>query len=230
MSPSPRYPVPADRFRHEIEVTRSRFIATVQAVSSSEGAQEFIAAIKAEFPDANHNCWAYLVGPPGSTDQVGLSDDGEPHGAAGRPMLVALQYSGLGDTAVVVSRYFGGTKLGKGGMVKAYTAAVKTALELLPRGERVARVELLVSFDYALATPFERRLPEYEVEVLDTTYAERVAYRLHLPEEHTAGFCKMFKDLSAGQGLLEFVSQPESETVLTLLGNENQSSPGAEEN
>ncbi|MDH3998508.1 MAG: YigZ family protein, partial [Desulfuromonadales bacterium] len=82
---SSRYPVPKSRFCSEIEVQRSRFITTVQPVSSVAEAQQFIAAMKKEFPDANHNCWAYLVGPPGSSDQVGLSDDGEPHGAAGKP-------------------------------------------------------------------------------------------------------------------------------------------------
>lgn len=203
MTASPRYPIPAGRFRHEIEVERSRFIATVQPVTSTEEAQAFIAAIKSEFPDASHNCWAYLVGPPGSSDQVGLSDDGEPHGAAGKPMLIALQYSGLGDTAVVVSRYFGGVKLGKGGMVKAYTAAVKTALEQLPRSIRVSRVEILATFDYALVTPFERCLPEFEADVLNMDYGERVCCRLRLPEECLENFCIMFDDLSAGRGQLK---------------------------
>ena len=205
MTVSQRYPIPSGRFRSELEVERSRFIATVQPVTSTAEAQAFIAAIKTEFPDANHNCWAYLVGPPGSTDQVGLSDDGEPHGAAGKPMLIALQYSGLGDTAVVVSRYFGGIKLGKGGMVKAYTAAVKTALEQLSRGERVTWVNLLTTFDYALVTPFERRLAEFEAEVLDMDYGERVSCRLRLPEECRENFCKMFEDLSAGQGQMKLL-------------------------
>jgi uncharacterized YigZ family protein len=205
MTPSQRYPIPAGRFRSEIEVERSRFIATVQPVTSAVEAQAFIASIKIEFPDANHNCWAYLVGPPGSTDQVGLSDDGEPHGAAGKPMLVALQYSGLGDTVVVVSRYFGGVKLGKGGMVKAYTAAVKTALERLSRVERVTWVNLLTTFDYALVTSFERRLAEFEAEVIDMDYGERVSCRLRLPDEYRETFCKMFDDLSAGQGQMKLL-------------------------
>ena len=205
MTPSQRYPIPAGRFRSEIEVERSRFIATVQPVTSTAEAHAFIASIKTEFPDANHNCWAYLVGPPGRTDQVGLSDDGEPHGVAGKPMLIALQYSGLGDTAVVVSRYFGGVKLGKGGMVKAYTAAVKTALEHLSRAERVTWVSFLATFDYALVTPFERRLAEFEADVLAMDYGEKVGCRLRLPEERREDFCKMFDDLSAGQGLLKLL-------------------------
>jgi uncharacterized YigZ family protein len=203
MIASQRYPIPAGRFRSEIEVERSRFITTVQPVTSTAEAQTFIASIKTEFPDANHNCWAYLVGPPGSTDQVGLSDDGEPHGAAGKPMLIALQYSGLGDTAVVVSRYFGGIKLGKGGMVKAYTVAVKTTLEQLSRAEHVAWVRFRVTFDYALVTPFERRLPDFEAEILDIEYGEKVTCCLRSPEERQEGFCLMFTDLTAGQGKLD---------------------------
>jgi len=203
MTASQRYPIPAGRFRSEIEVERSRFITTVQPVTSAAEAQAFIASIKTEFPDANHNCWAYLVGPPDSTDQVGLSDDGEPHGAAGKPMLIALQYSGLGDTAVVVSRYFGGIKLGKGGMVKAYTAAVKTALDQVPRGEQVNWIHLQVTIDYALVTLLQRRMTEFEVEILDTDYGELVSYQLRLPQERRRTFNSMFDDLTAGQGVLE---------------------------
>jgi len=201
-SPSLRYPIPVQRFRAEIEIERSRFITTLQEVCSPEEAQDFIAGLKAEFPDANHNCWAYLVGPPGSSDRIGLSDDGEPHGVAGRPMLTCLQHSGLGDTAVVVTRYFGGIKLGKGGMVKAYTAAVKSALEQMPRAERVDWCELSVIFDYALATLFERRFPDFEAEILKTNYAEKVCFHLRLPTERLETFEKMFTDLTAGQGQL----------------------------
>jgi len=197
-----RYPIPAQRFRSEIEVERSRFITTVQEVTTPEAAQAFVAELKTEFPDANHNCWAYLVGPPGSSDRIGLSDDGEPHGVAGRPMLTTLQHSGLGDTAVVVTRYFGGIKLGKGGMVKAYTAAVQAALEQLPRGQRIDWAVLAVSFDYSLVTPLQRRLDDFEVETLASDYGEQVHVRLRLPVEQREGFEKMFADLTAGQGRL----------------------------
>jgi len=184
-------------------VERSRFITTVQEVIPPAAAKAFVAAIKAEFPDANHNCWAYLIGPPGSSDQIGLSDDGEPHGVAGRPMLTTLQHSGLGDTALVVSRYFGGIKLGKGGMVKAYTAAAQSALEQLPRSHRIAWVEILASFDYSLLTQLKLRLPDFEAEILATDYADKVSARLRLPEEHLEPFQAMFCDLTAGQGVLE---------------------------
>jgi len=197
---SSRYPIPAQRFRSETEVERSHFITTVQEVTSPEAAQAFVAELKAEFPDANHNCWAYLVGPPGSGDRIGLSDDGEPHGVAGKPMLTTLQHSGLGDTAVVVTRYFGGIKLGKGGMVRAYTAAVQTALEKLPRTQRINWSYLTINFDYNLLTPLQRRFTDFEAEELESTYADKVSLELRLPQEELSAFERMFADLSAGQG------------------------------
>lgn len=202
---SPRYPIPAQRFRSEIEVERSRFITTVQEVCTPEAAQAFVAELKAEFPDANHNCWAYLVGPPGSSDRIGLSDDGEPHGVAGKPMLTSLQHSGLGDTAVVVTRYFGGIKLGKGGMVKAYTAAVKTALEKLLRTQRITWAHIEVTFDYSLLNPLQRRFEEFEVETLQSNYADKVSLNIRLPDERQEGFKQMFADLTAGQGELAII-------------------------
>lgn len=202
MSTIARYPIPSGRFRCETEVERSRFITTVQMAPSADDAQQFIASIKAEFPDANHNCWAYLVGPPGSTDRIGLSDDGEPHGTAGKPMLTALQHSGLGDTVIVVTRYFGGVKLGKGGMVKAYTQAVKAAVEQVPRIERVNNVYVQATIDYSLVTSFARQLQSFEVVIEETAYGENVSYALALPEEHLDNFRRMFNDLTAGQGEL----------------------------
>ncbi len=203
MPPQSRYPIPAERFRCEIEIERSRFIATLQEATSPEAAQDFIAEMKAEFSDANHNCWAFLVGLPGSSDRIGLSDDGEPHGCAGKPLLTCLQHSGLGDCVLVVTRYFGGIKLGKGGMVKAYTAAAQAALDQTPRAERIDWRELRVSFDYSLLTLLDRALPGFEAEKLATDYSEQVVVRLRLPREHCARFGDFFNDLSAGQGQLD---------------------------
>ena len=125
MSDDTRYLIPAGRHRVEQEVQRSRFLTTVEPVASAEEARAFVARVSAEFPDANHHCWAFVVGPPGSTASVGLSDDGEPHGTAGRPMLTALLHGGVGDIAAVVTRWFGGELLGKGGLVRAYTGGVQ---------------------------------------------------------------------------------------------------------
>jgi uncharacterized YigZ family protein len=200
---SPRYPIPAERFRCEIEVKHSRFIATVETVESAEAALDFVSQLKHEFPDATHNCWAYLIGPPGSTDRIGLSDDGEPHGVAGKPMLTTIQHSGIGDIVVVVTRYFGGTKLGKGGMVKAYTQAVKTALELLKTTEKIDWIELTVKAGYPLLDSIERLLPEFEVRLLEKQFAEQIILQLKLPEEHLKQFSTRLTDLSSGQIAIE---------------------------
>ena len=197
---SNRYPVPARRYRCQIEVERSRFITTVQEATSAGAARALVSEIKAEFADASHNCWTYLVGPPGSSNQIGLSDDGEPHGVAGRPMLTTLKHSGLGDTVVVVTRYFGGIKLGKGGMVKAYTAAVKEALEKLPRRTRIEWVALEAVLEYSLLAQLEPRLAEFECEVLATEYTDKVRFQLRVPEERFVGFGEMFAELTAGRG------------------------------
>ncbi|MCK4503048.1 MAG: YigZ family protein [Desulfuromonadales bacterium] len=195
----PRYPIPAATCRCEIEVKRSRFIATIEPTDSTTAALAFISRIKTEFPDASHNCWAYLIGAPGSTDRIGLSDDGEPHGVAGKPMLTTIQHSGIGDICVVISRYFGGTKLGKGGMVKAYTLAVKTALEQLDIAEKIDWVELEINVDYQFLEPIERLLPEFEAQLIDKQFASQIGLKLKLPAEHLAALRTCLTNLSSGQ-------------------------------
>ena len=108
-----RYPVPAKIQRYSEEIQRSRFITTLGPAHEVAEARDFIDKIRTEFADATHNCWAFLVGPPGSSGHVGMSDDGEPHGTAGRPMLQVLNHAPVGDIVAVVTRYFGGAKLGK---------------------------------------------------------------------------------------------------------------------
>ncbi len=196
---SHRYLIPAITHRCEIEVKRSRFIATIEPTATTADALAFIAQIKAEFPDASHNCWAYLIGKPGSTDRIGLSDDGEPHGVAGKPMLTTIQHSNVGDLTVVVSRYFGGTKLGKGGMVKAYTLAVKTALEQLETCEKIDWQKLSITINYQFLEPIERLLPEFEAQLIDKLFAEQICIHIKLPVEQLPALRTSLTDLSSGQ-------------------------------
>lgn len=197
-----RYPVPGAPIRHELEVSRSRFLATLTVAATVDAAQAHVAAVSEEFADATHNCWAYLVGPPGSTAQVGMSDDGEPHGTAGRPMLNALLHGGLGDVAVVVTRWFGGTKLGKGGLARAYGGAVVEALELVERAEKVAWRGGVVVLPYADVAAVERVYPEHEVERLDADFADRVTHRVRVPEERWDGFVAAVVDVTAGRAVV----------------------------
>lgn len=198
-----RYRIPAQTHRTEEEILRSRFITTVGYTPTVEVARAFVATVSAEFADANHNCWAYVVGTPGNTGQIGMSDDGEPHGTAGRPMLTVLLHSQIGDLCAVVTRYFGGTLLGKGGLVKAYSGGVQLALESLPLIERVPKTEITLMFDYAFVTPLQRLLPTYEASLVDEQYTTDVIYTISLPAEQSTSFTAAVTELTSGQAVIE---------------------------
>ncbi len=206
---SARYAIPAGTHRSEEEINRSRFITTVGHTPTVEAARSFIDAVRSEFGDANHNCWAYVVGPPGSTAQIGMSDDGEPHGTAGRPMLTVLLHGGLGDITAVVTRYFGGVLLGKGGLVRAYSGGVQLALADLPRAEKTPKADLTVVVEYAAVTPLQRLLPDFEAEKLAEEYAADVTYTLRLPVEQVDALIATITDLTHGQALVEILRQDE---------------------
>ena len=176
-----RYSIPAAEQRAEQVILRSRFVATVGEAPTVEEAVAFVRRIAGEFPDATHNCWAYAVGRPGNPDRVGMSDDGEPHGTAGRPMLSVLLHSGLGDVAAVVTRYYGGTKLGTGGLVRAYSSTLQLALDALPRTERIDLVDVVAVFAYASLGQIRMLLPSFEVEEIAQEFGADVTLRLRLP-------------------------------------------------
>lgn len=159
----------------------------------------FIQSIREASADATHHCWAYVVGPPGSTASVGMSDDGEPHGTAGRPMLNVLLHSGVGDIVAVVTRYYGGTKLGTGGLVRAYGGGVVHALEAMPRAERIEYVGIEVIVAYARVTAVEQLLPVFEVEVDERTFEADVRFVCRLPDAQWEGFRRAVLDATRGQ-------------------------------
>ncbi len=198
-----RYPIPAGQYRVEEEIDRSRFITTVACTPTVEAAREFITARRDEFADASHNCWAYVVGPPGSTGQVGYSDDGEPHGTAGRPMFTVLEHCGVGDITAVVTRYFGGTLLGRGGLVRAYSGGVKLALETLPLAEHRPMADLSIVIEYSVVAQVQRLLPEYEAEIVGQEYAVDVSLNLRLPETQAEPLQAALMELTNGQVLIE---------------------------
>ncbi len=198
-----RYPIPAQRHRVDEEIDRSRFITTVAYTPTVEDARAFIDQMRAEFGDATHNCWAYLVGPPGSTGQIGYSDDGEPHGTAGKPMWTVLHHSNVGDISAVVTRYFGGILLGKGGLVRAYSGGVKLALETLPLAVHRPTVDLLVVIDYASVTPVQRVLAEFGATLQQEDYGVDVTYYLRLPADQSPTLQQRLVELTNGQVLIE---------------------------
>ena len=194
-----RYLVPGARHRAEQTIDRSRFICTVQRVSSAHDAQEFLREMNGEFASATHNCWAYLIGAPGSTDRIGMSDAGEPHGTAGRPMLTVLQHSGVGDIAAIVTRYYGGTNLGTAGLVKAYGGTVQLALATMPRVERIDYTEIIVVVGYESISAVQQLLPRFESTSLGVEYAEKATFRLRVPVASVEALRNALLDATSGR-------------------------------
>ncbi len=194
MAKGKRYPVPASRTNTEEVIRRSRFITALSSAASVEEAKGFVDRIKREHPDATHHCYAYLVGPPGSTSHIGLSDNGEPHGTAGRPMLNVLLHGDVGDVVAVVTRYYGGTKLGKGGLARAYAGGVKDALDLLERRDKVSWRNLELIVDYSVLESFRKFCSEFEAEIEAETFTDKVILDVRVPEEHLEQLVEMSRD------------------------------------
>lgn len=206
MSMLGRYMIPASTYRVEEEIKKSRFITTIAHTQSVAEARLFIDTIREEFSNASHNCWAYVIGAPGSTDRVGMSDDGEPHGTAGRPMLHTLSHADVGDVSVVVTRYFGGTLLGKGGLVKAYSGGVQLALEGMPQTEHVPSTELDIVVEYSVLTPIQRVIPDFEAQILNEDFAADITLRVKMPNEQVDAFSEAITNMTNGDALIEVVS------------------------
>ncbi|MCL7455377.1 MAG: IMPACT family protein [Anaerolineae bacterium] len=190
--------IPAREARTEIEVLNSRFIATGAPAFSVEEARDVIARVKDEFSDATHNVPAFLIG-HGSSVIAHCHDDGEPAGTAGRPALAVLQGSGLGDVVVVVTRYFGGTKLGTGGLVRAYGDAVRALLDAMPRAQKVPTHTVLVVAPYAAYERVAQAIEAHGGEILDQDFAADVTLTARLGVDQFKPFQATLQELSAGQ-------------------------------
>lgn len=169
--PAGSYHAPVAIAEAEVREKASRFLAFVAPAENTTQAQDFLAQLRRRFPDATHHCWAWRLGPGGAERS---SDDGEPSGTAGAPMLQVLRGANLSDVVAVVVRWFGGTKLGKGGLVRAYGAAVREALAVLPTRDRVPTVRLRVVLPYERLGAVKRWVDPPRVELEGETYAEAV--------------------------------------------------------
>lgn len=203
--------LPAEPVRRELAVSNSRFIATLAPVRVVEEARAFFARVRAEYPDATHNVPAYLLGGGNSVREY-CSDDGEPSGTAGRPVLAVLRGSGMGDVGLVVTRYFGGKLLGKGGLVKAYTGAARLAVEAAPRARVVPVQAALLACPYALLERVRLLVSRFGGAILEESFAEGVTLSLHVPVRGYPAFQASLRELSAGKLQAERI-----ETLETLV-------------
>jgi uncharacterized YigZ family protein len=207
------YPVPVKEIRREIVIGGSRFIATLAPAFSIEEAKAFIARMKSEFEDASHNVPAYLIG-GGNSVTAHASDDGEPSGTAGRPALAVLRGSGLGDAVLVVTRYFGGTKLGTGGLVRAYTQAAKAVVSDVPRAQKVLAHTVMLAVPYSLLERIRLLVGAHKGEILDEDFAADVTMSIRFPIEVFDFFESALQELSSGQLSAEIMES--SEVLINL--------------
>lgn len=202
--------VPLEPIETEIIVVNSRFIASLSPVRTVEEAREFQKSIKAKYPDASHNVPAFVIGHGKSTISHS-NDDGEPSGTAGRPALAVLSGSGLGNVCVIVTRYFGGTKLGTGGLVKAYGDAVKAVLPLVKRAKLVPTSTWQFTVGYPHYDQVLRLVNVYSGEINGTQFQENVSLTVRFKEEDVESFTSQLTELSAGKIKLVLISR-EGET------------------
>lgn len=185
----------------EIVEKKSRFIATLEPVASEEEAAVFIEAMKKKYWDARHNCSAFVIGDRAQLTRC--SDDGEPAGTAGKPMLETLLSSGVRNAAAVVSRYFGGTLLGTGGLVRAYTQALQAGLDASKVATMRYGAELWVLTDYNGIGKVQYILGQLGLRIAESEYTQAVRMKLLVPQEDVGKLCKELMEVTAGKVKLE---------------------------
>jgi uncharacterized YigZ family protein len=189
--------IPAVERHTEIVVVNSLFIASIAPAFSVEEARAFVAKVRENHPDASHHVPAFIIGHgAGTTDHC--SDDGEPQGTAGRPALAVLKGSGLGDVVVVVTRYFGGSKLGTGGLVRAYTDSVKAVLAGLPLAEKTSALTVRLVTPYALFERVKILCKKYKGRILDSEFAGDITLSIQLIAENFQEFNDEMREISSG--------------------------------
>ncbi|AYC28931.1 YigZ family protein [Paenisporosarcina cavernae] len=188
----------------EIIIEKSRFLAHTKRVETEEAAQDFINEIKSQHKNANHNCSAYLIGEHDNIQKA--NDDGEPSGTAGVPMLEVLKKQGLQDVVVVVTRYFGGIKLGGGGLIRAYGKSVTEGLSASGIVERRAHYVMKVAIDYTLLGKVENEVRASNFSLEEIKYAENVELYIYVDISQKEEFISWMTDLTSGQGEIEEIA------------------------
>jgi uncharacterized YigZ family protein len=181
---------------HELEVKKSRFRCALARVTTEEAARTFLRQRRREHHEARHHCSAYVLGDNAETQKS--SDDGEPAGTAGAPILDVLRRNDITNTVAVVSRYFGGILLGAGGLVRAYSGAVSEALAHVEIVERRPVRVVSTTVDYLIAGKLESELRSMGYRIADVGYGERVRFDLHVPQSDTAAFEARLAEATGG--------------------------------
>ena len=186
------YPIPAGYLERETEVRKSRFIARIAPVNSRDEVKDWLHQAHKDHPDAGHICWAFQIGRPGSATKAAMNDDGEPSGTAGKPILNVIQHKDMGDVLVMVIRYFGGIKLGAGGLVRAYAGAAESVLSAVERAVQQPVIDARVTLSFKDEQPLRHWCEVHGAMVESVEYGASVSARVSVPEDLTAeleSFC-----------------------------------------
>lgn len=202
------YTIPLNEIRREHEVMKSRFIATLAPAFSIDEARTFMSRIRKEFSDASHNVPVYVIG-GGNTVTEYFSDDGEPSGTSGKPALTVLRNSGLGDAVLVITRYFGGTLLGTGGLVKAYTEAAQSVIHAVERGRRVPVHVAMAAIPYNFLERLRLLVSKNHGKVMGEDFAGDITLTLQFPVADYEAFQADLRELSAGKIQAEVIETKE---------------------
>ena len=189
------YATPLQFHQYELVIKKSRFIAWAEKVSDRQQAMAFLARAKAQYPDARHHCWAYQVGDPRSPVNAGMSDDGEPSGTAGKPILNVLQHKNVGDVMVIIIRYFGGIKLGAGGLVRAYSGATEKVMSELSIEQNKVEIEKTIHIDFSKEQLVRHWLSQNDGRVVTIEYQQDVRLTVAIEQQSVAGFAPFIAGL-----------------------------------
>ena len=208
------YLIPLKEIRREQKVLNSLFIATLAPAFTIDEARAFMARIRKEFADASHNVPVYIIG-GGNTVTEYFSDDGEPSGTSGKPALAVLRGSGLGDVVMVITRYFGGTLLGTGGLVKAYTESAQSVANAAERGRRIPVHVIMLAIPYNLLERVRLIVPRHHGEILGEDFAGDITMTLQFPVENYEVFKDELRELSSGKVIPEVIET--KETIAAII-------------
>ena len=196
------YLIPAQLALFEEEIKKSVFITQLAHTPSIEAAKAFVEQVKAQHSDARHNCWGFVAGRPEDSMKWGFSDDGEPSGTAGKPILAQLSGSGVGEITAVVTRYSGGIKLGTGGLVKAYGGGVQQALKSLQTIEKKITTKLLLELDYGFIAIVQALLLQFSAQEVETDYSEQVKMVVEIELRYVSDFTQTIINKSGAKALV----------------------------
>ncbi|WP_448212310.1 YigZ family protein [Colwellia sp. MEBiC06753] len=192
------YDIGANEIMHETTVNRSRFLCYLFPCLSYQDLKSRLIELQQQHPNANHHCYAFVSGAPQDSQKYGFSDDGEPSGTAGRPMLAVLQGSGVGQVAAIVVRYFGGVKLGTGGLQRAYGGAVREALPYLATEVKVPTTTKIIECEYPQIADIQHLVKQTCSEINEEQYQEKVKFVLAIPDDQLKLFEQQLLTLSCG--------------------------------